>query len=150
MSRRTATRHAPLRIACAARRLGAHIVIGWSKDLRPCTDEAGSRIPLPDRALDQLQESIMKKAFTTLVGALALGAVWPASAGPDWPIIEKARMAKQAIRDASPGSTHGAMMKCSPDALTLPLDHGPRAHATPYQNQLRKQERAKTCANATT
>ncbi|MBL8318404.1 MAG: hypothetical protein JNJ42_08355 [Burkholderiaceae bacterium] len=90
----------------------------------------------------------MKKAITTLVGALALAAVWPASAGPDWQVIEQARRAKQAMQDASPASARGALMKCSLDVHTLPLDHGPRAQATPYQNQLRKQAQAKTCASA--
>lgn len=88
----------------------------------------------------------MKKTFTTLVGVLTLSAAWQASAGPDWQVIEQARRAKQAMQDASLGSAGQTMMKCSPGALVLPLDHGPRAQVTPYQNQLRKQEQAKTCA----
>lgn len=103
----------------------------------------------------------MKKLLITLIGALSLGAALPAVAGPDWQAIEAARKAKQATQIArhagdsdvqgptaaasSPKDPYAALpptaagpQKCSTDALVLPLDHGPRAQTTPYQNQLRR------------
>lgn len=103
----------------------------------------------------------MKKLFITLIGALSLGAALPALAGPDWQAIEAARKAKQATEIARhagsndlQGPTAAASsakdpyaalpptgagpQKCPTDALVLPLDHGPRAQTTPYQNQQRR------------
>lgn len=103
----------------------------------------------------------MKKLLITLIGALSLGAALPAVAGPDWQAIEAARKAKQATQIArhagpddvqgptaaasSPKDPYAALpptgagpQKCPTDALVLPLDHGPRAQTTPYQNQLRR------------
>jgi hypothetical protein len=88
----------------------------------------------------------MKKLLITLIGSFALGAALPALAGPDWQLIEKARKAKQASAMARQGDsvsgsgTSGARgAKCPVQSLVLPLDHGPRAETTPYQNELRKQ-----------
>ena len=62
--------------------------------------------------------------------------------GPDWPAIEPARKAKQATQQAHHGDAMAAKgadaMTCPPDALVLPLDHGPRAQSTPYLNEKRK------------
>lgn len=84
----------------------------------------------------------MNKPLITLISALTLGTVLPAFAGPDWQAIEQARKAKQATQkerhgDAMPAKgTEG--MTCPPNALVLPLDHGPRAQSTPYLNEKRK------------
>ena len=81
----------------------------------------------------------MKKLLVSLIGALTLSITLPALAGPDWQAIEQARKAKQAT-------------KCSPDALVLPLDHGPRALTTPSQNRARQDRydaQLKGCSTAT-
>ncbi|RTL45527.1 MAG: hypothetical protein EKK53_06340 [Burkholderiales bacterium] len=84
----------------------------------------------------------MNRPLIILINALALGAALPAFAGPDWQAIEQARKAKQATqmaRDGNPMPAKGAeAMTCPPDALVLPLDHGPRAQSTPYLNAKRK------------
>jgi hypothetical protein len=78
----------------------------------------------------------MKKSLNTLIGAVALSAMLPAFAGPDWQAIEQARKNKReqvALADkASPEA------KCAAKRLVLPLDHGPRAQSTPYLNEKRK------------
>lgn len=84
----------------------------------------------------------MNRPLITLISALMLGTALPVSAGPDWQAIEQARKAKQATQmarhgDATPAQGAGAM-RCPPDALVLPLDHGPRAQSTPYLNEKRK------------
>lgn len=92
----------------------------------------------------------MKKSLITLIGALALGATLPAFAGPDWQVIEQARKARQTAQVAMKHTVAGSAT-CPPDALALPLDHGPRAQTTPSQNQLRKERfeaQVKACANA--
>lgn len=91
----------------------------------------------------------MNQTLRVLIAALTLGAMLPAHAGPDLHFIEQARKARQTAQEMRQGVARETTTTCSPDALTLPLDHGPRAQATPYQNQLRKQEQAKTCANTT-
>ncbi len=84
----------------------------------------------------------MNKPLITLISALALGTALPAFAGPDWQAIEQARKAKQATQKARHGdampATGTEAMTCPPDALVLPLDHGPRAQSTPYLNEKRK------------
>lgn len=84
----------------------------------------------------------MNRPLISFTSALTLGTALPAFAGPDWQAIEQARKAKQATQmarhgDAMPAKADGAM-KCPPDALVLPLDHGPRAQSTPYLNEKRK------------
>ena len=101
----------------------------------------------------------MKKLLISLIGALALGATLPVFAGPDWQAIEHARKAKQASQGDRRGDVYEALpptaagpQKCPPDALVLPLDHGPRAMTTPYQNQLRKDQyaaRPQACGGTT-
>ena len=117
----------------------------------------------------------MKKLLVTLIGALTLGAALPALAGPDWQAIEAARKAKRTTeisRHAGPNDVQGptaaassprdpyealpptaaGLQKCPTDALVLPLDHGPRAQTTPYQNRLRKdryEARLTACKGAT-
>lgn len=86
----------------------------------------------------------MKKLLITLAGALAIGAVLPANAGPDWQLIEQARKAKSAKlqqeatqqkqKSAQPQATSGNE---GPKRIVLPLDHGPRAQTTPWVNQQR-------------
>jgi len=84
----------------------------------------------------------MNTPLITLISALTLGAALPAFAGPDWQAIEQARKAKQATHKARHGDAMPAKgtaaMTCPPDALVLPLDHGPRAQSTPYLNEKRK------------
>lgn len=72
----------------------------------------------------------MNKLTYPFVGALILGATLPALAGPDFQLIEQARKARQEAK---------AGLRCPPQPLILPLDHGPRAQSTPYLNRLRKQ-----------
>lgn len=84
----------------------------------------------------------MNRPLITFISALTLGTALPAFAGPDWQAIEQARKAKQATQvarhgDATPAKGAGAMT-CPPDALVLPLDHGPRAQSAPYLNEKRK------------
>ena len=84
----------------------------------------------------------MNKSLITLISALTLGVALPAFAGPDWQAIEQARKAKQATQAARHGDAMSAAgtegMTCPPNALVLPLDHGPRAQSTPYLNEKRK------------
>lgn len=78
----------------------------------------------------------MNKLLTTLVGAVAFGAMLPALAGPDWQAIEQARKNKRVqvaqVEKPTP------MEPCAAQRLVLPLDHGPRAQTTPYLNAKRK------------
>ena len=84
----------------------------------------------------------MNKSLITFISALALGTALPAFAGPDWQAIEQARKAKQATQAARHGDAMPAKgtesMRCPPESLVLPLDHGPRAQSTPYLNEKRK------------
>lgn len=84
----------------------------------------------------------MNKLLVTFIGAVVLGTALPAFAGPDWPLIEQGRKAKlmaQTERLGDVKSDKGAgAMTCLPDALVLPLEHGPRAQTTPYLNEKRK------------
>lgn len=84
----------------------------------------------------------MNRPLITFISALTLGSALPAFAGPDWQAIEQARKAKQATQMARHGDAMPAKgtdaMRCPPDALVLPLDHGPRAQSTPYLNEKRK------------
>lgn len=89
----------------------------------------------------------MKKLLTALIAAITLATTLPVLAGPDWQAIEHARKAKQQAQMARPDEAYEAMAptgagpaKCPPQALVLPLDHGPRALTTPYQNRLRKEQ----------
>lgn len=98
----------------------------------------------------------MNKLLITLIGALTLGAALPVFAGPDWQAIEQARKAKRATQAARQGDAMPAKgtdaMSCPPDALVLPLDHGPRAQSTPYLNRLRKERydaQVKACQEPT-
>ena len=98
----------------------------------------------------------MKKQLVTLIGALTLGATLPAFAGPDFPAIERARRAKQAMQverhgDAYEAAGPTAAGTCPTEALVLPLDHGLRALTTPQQNRLRMERyeaKLKACKNA--
>ena len=84
----------------------------------------------------------MKKLFITLIGALAVGAALPALASPDWQLIEHARKARQTAQFERRGETveiSGRAVKCPQEALVLPLDDGPRAQTTPYENQVHKE-----------
>ena len=78
----------------------------------------------------------MKKLLNTLMGAVALSAVLPAFAGPDWQAIEQARNNKRVQVAQAERTNHDA--KCAAKRLVLPLDHGPRAQTTPYPNEKRK------------
>lgn len=87
----------------------------------------------------------MKKLFVTIIGALTLGANLPALAGPDFQAIERARMAKQVAQAerqadlrAAQGPARTGSLKCPPEPLVLPLDHGPRAQTTPAENRSRR------------
>lgn len=85
----------------------------------------------------------MNKLLIMLISAATLGTSLPVLAGPDWQAIEQARKAKQATQVARHGDAmptkDAESMQCPPDALVLPLDHGPRAQSTPYLNRLRKE-----------
>lgn len=84
----------------------------------------------------------MNKLLITVLGALTIGITLPTFAGPDWPVIEHARKAKQEAQAARQGamSTQATdSRQCLPDAGVLLLDHGPRAQSTPYLNRLRQE-----------
>lgn len=69
----------------------------------------------------------MKYVLIALVGTMALGTGFSASAAPD------------------------QVKVCPPKKLVLQLDHGPRAQTTPYLNQLRKaryEAEVKACKDA--
>lgn len=100
----------------------------------------------------------MKKLLISLAAALTLGAAWPALAGPDFQVIEKARADRHAAVAAQMAmattsrvdSTTGQRVNCPLEPLVLPLDHGPRAQTTPGENWLRKaryEAQVKACAN---
>ncbi|VTU42380.1 hypothetical protein [Variovorax sp. RA8] len=87
----------------------------------------------------------MKKLFTTLISAVALGTTLPALAGPDFQAIEQARKAKQVAQverqadlRVAQGAARTGSLKCPPEPLVLPLDHGPRAQTTPAENRSRR------------
>ncbi|CAN7768825.1 hypothetical protein LJR084_007500 [Variovorax sp. LjRoot84] len=97
----------------------------------------------------------MKKLLISIIGALALGAAWPALADPDFQIIERARAARQealvaqAASSSKMASIAGRPLTCPPAPLVLPLDHGPRPQTTPGENRLRKaryEAQVKACA----
>ena len=91
----------------------------------------------------------MKKLLNSLIGAVALTAMLPAFAGPDWQIIEQARNGKR-VQVAQTEKTSPAA-KCAAKRLILPLDHGPRAQTTPYLNERRKagfEAEQKACKDA--
>lgn len=97
----------------------------------------------------------MNRPLITLISVLTLGVALPAFAGPDWQAIEQARKAKQATQATRHGDAMTAKgsdaMTCPPDALVLPLDHGPRAQSTPYLNEKRKaryEAQQKACKEA--
>lgn len=97
----------------------------------------------------------MNKLISPLVGALILGVTLPVLAGPDFQLIEQGRKAAQvaqAGRAADAAAAAKAGLRCPPQPLVLPLDHGPRAQTTPYLNRLRKERfeaESKACKAAT-
>ncbi|VTU31400.1 hypothetical protein SRS16CHR_04871 [Variovorax sp. SRS16] len=98
----------------------------------------------------------MKKLLISLVATLPLGAAWPAFAGPDFQLIEKARADRQAavaaqmVNASRVDRATGQRVNCPPEPLALPLDHGPRAQTTPGENRMRKaryEAQVKACTN---
>lgn len=82
----------------------------------------------------------MNKLIYSLAGALMLSITLPVLAGPDFQVIEQARKARQEAEARRTEDTAAkAGLRCPPQPLILPLDHGPRAQTTPYLNRLRKQ-----------
>lgn len=84
----------------------------------------------------------MNKLLITVLGALTIGTALPSFAGPDWPVIERARQARQEAQAARQGTMPTQVAdsrRCLPDAPVLLLDHGPRAQSTPYLNRLRQE-----------
>jgi len=78
----------------------------------------------------------MKRLIAIVVGTVALGAMAPVFAGPDWQAIEQARKNHRAQVAQMEKSIPDE--KCATQRLALPLDHGPRASSTPYLNEQRK------------
>ena len=78
----------------------------------------------------------MKKLLKLLIGAVALSAMLPAFAGPDWRAIEQARKNKR--MQVAPADKTSPETSCAAKRLVLPLDHGPRAQTTPYLNKKRR------------
>lgn len=74
----------------------------------------------------------MKQALFTLAAAIGLSASFAATAGPDFPTIERAR--ETGRREAI------TRKDCQARRLVLPLAHGPRATSTPYLNEQRKKQ----------
>lgn len=94
----------------------------------------------------------MNKLRIPLAGILAFGATLSAIAGPDVvqrQAIDRARDAKR--EQAARMEKVSPEERCASRVLVLPLDHGPRAQATPYQNQLRRdrfEAEMKACKDA--
>ncbi len=91
----------------------------------------------------------MNKLLNTLIGAVALSAMLPAFAGPDWQAIERARQNKRA--QLVPAEKASPQANCAAKRLVLPLDHGPRAQSTPWLNERRKasfEAEQKACKDA--
>ncbi len=83
----------------------------------------------------------MKNLLVAVVGALTVAVMLPVSAEPNWQGIERAQKTRAARVERN---------DCRPP-LALPLDHGPRAQATPWENEQRKTryaERVKACLKA--
>jgi hypothetical protein len=91
----------------------------------------------------------MKRLIAIVAGTVALGALAPVFAGPDWQAIEQAR--KNHRTQVAQMEKLTPDEKCATQHLALPLDHGPRAASTPYLNEQRKANFAtelKTCEEA--
>ena len=83
----------------------------------------------------------MKKSVMALCGAIALGAALPVVAGPQ----------RGEFATIKQPTTSVASMDCKARKLALPLDHGPRAQATPKSNQQRQERfdtRMQACNDA--
>lgn len=80
----------------------------------------------------------MKTLLITWAGVLAIGISLPAFAGPDWQLLEQARNNQRASMQRET-KTRPAPAANAPGAkrIVLPLDHGPRAQTTPWENQQR-------------
>jgi len=78
----------------------------------------------------------MKTRIAIVAGLVALGAMPPAFAGPDWQAVEQARKNDRAQVAQMEKLT--PVEKCATKRLVLPLDHGPRASTTPYLNEQRQ------------
>ena len=92
------------------------------------------------------------KPLITMISALTLGIAVPAMAGTDPPANPPAQVERQTGTDAASSPSVAKPRKCPPDALVLPLDHGPRAQSTPYLNQQRKDRydaQVRACNEAT-
>lgn len=78
----------------------------------------------------------MKTLALIVAGLVALAAILPVFAGPDWKAIEQARKSHCAqvaeTEKLTPDET------CAAQRLELPPDHGPRAQTTSYLNEQRK------------
>jgi hypothetical protein len=93
----------------------------------------------------------MHKQLLLIFGAMTLAAGWPAFAGPDFQAIEKSRATKQVAHSHRVDSNTGQRVSCPPEALVLPLDHGPRAQTTPGENRVRKaryEAQIKACSDS--
>ena len=96
----------------------------------------------------------MKTLQMYFVGVLALSATLPVFAGPDFPRpTHKAHEVMQA--ECMPKTytlPNGKTLTCPPRGLALPLDHGPHATTTPYENQRRRaryEAELKACSEVT-
>ena len=91
----------------------------------------------------------MKNSLLAIVGALTIAATLPAVAGPDWQVIEQARKAKtiqaEHRREANQASSAPRAGVDCQSPLVLPLDHGPRAQSTPYENERRRARHSAVC-----
>ncbi|MDE2204933.1 MAG: hypothetical protein KGJ38_19730 [Burkholderiaceae bacterium] len=99
----------------------------------------------------------MKKLHMPLLGILTLTVSLTAFAGPDFQAIERARKAQQTVKTQQQDhatvskTATGDTLKCPPEKLVLPLDHGPRAISTPYLNHKRQERydaQVKACKEA--
>ena len=82
----------------------------------------------------------MNKLQLTLAGVLASVAALPAIAGPDVLQLRLSDHARNVKLDRAARMEKVSIeQRCASRVLVLPLDHGPRAQTTPYQNELRKE-----------
>lgn len=83
----------------------------------------------------------MKTLQMYFIGVLTLSAALPVLAGPDFP--RPTHKAPQAMQAGCMQKTYtlpnGKTLRCPPRELALPLDHGPHATTTPYENQRRRE-----------
>jgi len=79
----------------------------------------------------------MKKSVLLIAALINIGAVSTAIAAQDQALIQETRK-NQLAHDGKESSSSAVQSSSAVKKPALPLDHGPRAVATPWENQQRK------------